>query len=89
MKVLYVVNNFYVKGNGLSASAQRTVKYLRESGLDVKVLSGAEETSDVLPDFDIVINTVPARLLDKERLRVLKPGCLCLDLASKPEIVEY
>ena len=51
MKILYVVNNFYVKGNGLSASAQRTVKYLREAGLDVKVLSGAEETSDILPDF--------------------------------------
>ena len=45
MKILYVVNNFYVKGNGLSASAQRTVKYLREAGLDIKVLSGAEETS--------------------------------------------
>ncbi|MBO7094215.1 MAG: glycosyl transferase family 1, partial [Spirochaetia bacterium] len=51
MKILYVVNNFYVKGNGLSASAQRTVKYLKEAGLDIKVLSGAEETSEVLPDF--------------------------------------
>ncbi len=51
MKILYVVNNFYVKGNGLSASAQRTVKYLREAGMEVRVLSGAEETSDVLPDY--------------------------------------
>jgi 1,2-diacylglycerol 3-alpha-glucosyltransferase len=40
MKVLFVVNNFYVKGNGLSASAQRTVQKLRESGLEVEVLSG-------------------------------------------------
>lgn len=39
MKVLFVVNNFYIKGNGLSASAQRTVKHLRARGLDVKVLS--------------------------------------------------
>lgn len=51
MKILYVVNNFHVKGNGLSASAQRTVKYLKEAGLDVKVLSGADEGSDVLPEF--------------------------------------
>lgn len=39
MKVLFVVNNFYIKGNGLSASAQRTVKHLRERGLEVEVLS--------------------------------------------------
>ena len=51
MKILYVVNNFYAKGNGLSASARRTVKYLREAGLDVRVLSGADENSDVLPDY--------------------------------------
>ena len=32
MKVLFVVNNFYMKGNGLSASAQRTVAGLKEKG---------------------------------------------------------
>ena len=51
MRILYVVNNYYAKGNGLSASAQRTVKYLREAGMDVRVLSGADENSDVLPDY--------------------------------------
>ena len=51
MKILFVVNNFYVKGNGLSASAQRTVKYLRQAGFDVKVLSGVEPTSEERPDF--------------------------------------
>ncbi len=59
MKVLFVVNNFYVKGNGLSASAQRTVKYLRESGLDVKVLSGDDPDSEVKPDFMLPTWKVP------------------------------
>ena len=37
MKILFVVNNYYASGNGLSASARRTVKYLREAGEDVPV----------------------------------------------------
>ena len=44
MKILFVVNNFYAAGNGLSASARRTVRYLKEAGEDVRVLSG-ETTS--------------------------------------------
>lgn len=39
MKVLFVVNNFYGKGNGLQSSARRTVQYLKRSGVDVRVLS--------------------------------------------------
>ena len=40
MKVLFVINNFFLKGNGLCASARRTVHYLKEAGIDVRVLSG-------------------------------------------------
>jgi glycosyltransferase involved in cell wall biosynthesis len=40
MKVLFVINNFYLRGNGLCASARRTVHYLKEAGVDVRVLSG-------------------------------------------------
>ena len=35
MKVLFVVNNFYAKGNGLSGSARRTVRKLKEAGFNV------------------------------------------------------
>ena len=35
MKILFVVNNFYASGNGLSASARRTVRYLKEAGEEV------------------------------------------------------
>ena len=38
----------------------------------------------VLDKFDVIVNTVPARVVGEARLRELKPGCLCLDLASKP-----
>ena len=34
--------------------------------------------------FDVICNTVPARLFFKETLRVLRPGCLFLELASAP-----
>lgn len=40
MKVLFVINNFHSKGNGLSASARRNVKELTKRGIEVKVLSG-------------------------------------------------
>lgn len=34
--------------------------------------------------FPLIINTVPAMLLDARRLRLLQPKALVLDLASKP-----
>lgn len=40
MKILFVLNNFYTTGNGLAASARRTVAALRAAGEDVRVLSG-------------------------------------------------
>lgn len=40
MKILFVINNFYIEGNGLAASARRTVKALRDAGHEVRILSG-------------------------------------------------
>ena len=37
-----------------------------------------------LSGFDAVVNTVPARSLDEALLSQLKPGALCVDLASRP-----
>lgn len=39
MKILFVVNNIFCQGNGLDASARRTVQALRDAGQDVRVLS--------------------------------------------------
>lgn len=40
MKILLVINNYYMIGNGMAASARRTVKYLEEAGHEVRVLAG-------------------------------------------------
>ena len=61
MKILFVVNNYYAPGNGLSASARRTVQYLREAGQDVRVLSGRNHEAEqrqpdyVLGDFHVPV----------------------------------
>ena len=61
MKILFVVNNYYASGNGLSASARRTVKYLQEAGQEVRVLSGRNHEAEspqpdyVLADFHVPI----------------------------------
>ena len=38
----------------------------------------------VLPEFPLIINTVPAMVLGEKQLDLLKPDALVLDLASKP-----
>ena len=59
MKILFVVNNYYAKGNGLSGSARRTVNKLKEAGLEVRVLSGANPDEEypqpdyVLPHYHV------------------------------------
>lgn len=61
MKILFVVNNYYASGNGLSASARRTVQYLREAGQEVRVLSGKNHEAEtpqpdyVLADFHVPV----------------------------------
>ena len=46
MKILLVINNFYMKGNGMAASARRTTQYLEEAGHEVRVLSGPNKYED-------------------------------------------
>lgn len=61
MKVLLVINGFFQKGNGLSGSARRTFRKLREAGIDVRVLSGDNPNPDgpkpeyVLEDYHMPV----------------------------------
>ena len=48
-----------------------------------------EELDGWLCSYDLVVNTVPARVLGVERLSELKEGCLVIDLASKPGGVDF
>ena len=60
MKVLFVINNLYTKGNGLCASARRTIKKLREAGLEVEALSGPnEDANGEQPKFVLHGLTIP------------------------------
>ncbi len=43
----------------------------------------------VLSGFDLIFNTVPARVLGEERLRLINPSCLCIELASKPGGMDF
>ena len=42
-----------------------------------------------LPRFDLIINTVPALILDHKALSVIRSDCLCIDLASKPGGIDF
>ena len=55
MKILFVVNNYFCKGNGLDESARRTVQALREAGQEVRVLSGPnlEDVNGPKPDYEM------------------------------------
>lgn len=53
MNILFVINNYFIPGNGISASARRTVKVLRELGHDVRLLSGCKPTDQPQPEFPL------------------------------------
>ena len=53
---------------------------------------GVEHTGQLegwLCGYDLVVNTVPVRVLREAELADLKPGCLVIDLASKPGGVDF
>ncbi|MDE6107630.1 MAG: dipicolinate synthase subunit DpsA [Oscillospiraceae bacterium] len=49
----------------------------------------SDQPDSWLCGYDLVLNTVPALLLDRDVLAQLKPGCLVIDLASKPGGVDF
>ena len=54
MKILFILNNYYGKGNGLSASARRTVQALSDAGQEVRILSGPNSNPDgPKPDYEL------------------------------------
>ena len=42
-----------------------------------------------LSQYDLIVNTVPARVLGRELLASTRPDCLIVDLASKPGGVDF
>lgn len=60
MKILFVVNGFYADGNGLSASARRTVDELRKLGVEIRILSMVNSNQDgPQPDYQLRATHLP------------------------------
>jgi len=69
MKVLFVVNGFYATGNGLSASARRTVDQLRALGVEIRTISLAnDDPSGPQPDYPLPPVRIPVfeKLIEKQ-----------------------
>ena len=101
MKILFVVNNYYASGNGLSASARRTVQFLKQAGEDVRVISGknheAEEPQPEyiledfrVPVFDKLIQSHGYKFADVDR-KVMEEALRWCDLVhlEEPFIIEW
>ena len=63
LKILFVINDLYTRGNGLAASVRRTISLLRERGHDVRVLSAPPRHGDDcgvgVPDYPLPHLRIP------------------------------
>mgnify|MGYP000102107735 CR=1 FL=1 len=63
LRILFVINDLYTRGNGLAASARHTITLLRERGHDVRVLSAPPLDGDDCgigtPDYPLPYLRVP------------------------------
>lgn len=70
----------------VSARKPQDMAYIRELGCK------AADTRRLGPElygFDTVFNTVPAMVLPEEKLKLLKPDVLLIDLASRPGGIDF
>ncbi len=64
-----------------SARKDEDLAWIKAYGYRATNINFLEE---YLSEFDIIINTVPHLILNKERIQYLKEECLLIDLASNP-----
>lgn len=65
----------------VGARKYESLAWASSMGFEGELLS---RLSGWLFSYDLIINTVPALLLGQEELKLLRPDCLILDLASAP-----
>ncbi|MDR0380695.1 MAG: dipicolinate synthase subunit DpsA [Oscillospiraceae bacterium] len=78
----------------LSLGARVTASARRQADLAwIEIVGGravhTQALETVLGGCDVVFNTVPAPVLTEDRLKLLPPDCLCIDLASAPGGVDF
>ena len=80
------------KLKGLSANVfcearnEKDLAHIKALGYNVVEL---EKLSDTLPNMDIVFSTIPAKILGREQLKLLKKDVVIIDLASAPGSIDY
>ncbi len=70
-------------GVQVTAAARRPAQRALAESLGLRSMEIAR-LEQLAPAFDTVVNTVPARVLNKAVLAALRPGSLIIDLASRP-----
>ena len=70
----------------VAARSYRDLAWIQAFGCQAERTDGLDGW---LGGYDLLINTVPARILDRVRLADLDEGCLVIDLASKPGGVDF
>ena len=79
-----------LRGLGAQVSvAARRWEHLAWAQVEGYGTERSDQLSGWLCGYDLVINTVPSPILGAEELADLKPGCLVIDLASKPGGVDF
>lgn len=83
-----IAEKFKLLGSDVTVSARKCEDFawIEEKGLKSV---HTEALPKVLSEFDLVINTVPARVLDGEALKNVRNDTLVLDVASKPGGVDF
>lgn len=80
----------YLKALGADVSVSaRKHKDLSWIQLDGCHAIHTKELKTQIHNYDLIINTVPAKILDKTILEQVKPNALLIDLASKPGGVDF
>ena len=70
----------------VEARKDEALTWIKSKGMNAIHLNTLQ---DYIGDMDIIVNTVPALLLDETELRLVKKDALILDLASLPGGVNY
>ncbi|MCM1488953.1 MAG: dipicolinate synthase subunit A [Firmicutes bacterium] len=69
-------------GADVTAAARGFPQQAKARGMGCRAVS-TDSMEEILPEMQVVINTVPAPIFDKERLKLLQKDCLLIDLASR------
>lgn len=78
----------------LSLKAKVSVCARKEIPMTLAALHGADannfdKLNNLLPRCDIIINTIPSKILNEKELCLINPKALIVDLASKPGGIDF